>query len=355
MMSASAPAGHRVRVAILAPEHALGWTIMGPADVLNSAGTLWPSLLGDAGSVSRFDVAIVGRSGHAVSCFHGMRLVPGIFLDDETYSPDVVLIPALFEESVRFGRSGWSTPWRPFVQWIRTRHDRGAFIGAISTGTALLAETGLLNGHKATTHWAMLQAMTSNYSLIEFVRQSGLQSAGPGSRMVTTAAGTAWQSLVLLLVARFAGAQQAVELAQMFSMQSPAQGHTSYNAFVPPTDHGDTQVLRAQRCIGKHHDRTDALHQAMETAGMTRRTFERRFRLATGYSPLAYLQEVRIQQARGLLESTTQGVDEVAGLVGYGDVPHFRALFGRMSGMTPSQYRQVYGMGDLFLQAKDML
>ncbi|OOG53455.1 helix-turn-helix domain-containing protein [Polaromonas sp. C04] len=356
MKSAVAPAGRRVRVAILAPEHALGWTIMGPADMLHSAGTLWASLQGEPDAVNRFEVAIVGRSSQPVVCFRGLRLMPDILLGDAGYEPDVIIVPALFEESVRFGRSGWSTPWRPFVEWIKARHARGAFVAAISTGVALLAETALLDGHRATTHWAMMEAMATNYRRIEFVHQNGLQSAGPGSRLVTTAAGTAWQSLVLLLVARFAGAQQSIELARLFSTQSLAdQGRRGCPGFVPPSDHGDAQVLRAQRAIAGNFEHADALADAMEKAAMTRRTFERRFRAATGYSPLAYLQEVRMQRARHLLDSTVHGVDEVAGFVGYGDVAHFRSLFTRMSGMTPSQYREAFGMGGMLEMAQEVL
>lgn len=266
------------------------------------------------------------------------------------------LVPALFEESVRFGRSGWSTPWRPFVEWIKARHERGPFVAAISTGVALLAETSLLDGRKATTHWAMMEAMAANYSAVEFVHQTGLQSAGQGTRLVTTAAGTARQSLVLLLVARYAGAQQAIELARLFSTLSPSdQGRRCCPGFVPPSDHGDTQVLRAQRAIATSFENTDALANAMDKAGLTRRTFERRFRAATGYSPLAYLQEVRMQRARHLLDSTTHGVDDVASLVGYGDTAHFRGLFTRMSGMTPSPYRETFGMGGMLEMAQEVL
>lgn len=356
MMPAVVPAGRRIRVAILAPEHALGWTIMGPADMLHSAGTLWASLQGEPDAVNRFEVAIVGRSSQPVVCFQGMRLMPDILLDDAGYEPDVIIVPALFEESVRFGRSGWSTPWRPFVEWIKARHARGAFVAAISTGVALLAETSLLDGRKATTHWAMMEAMAANYRRIEFVQQPSLQAAAPGSRLVTTAAGTAWQSLVLLLVARYAGAQQAIELARLFSAQSPSdQGRHCCPGFVPPSDHGDAQVLRAQRAIAGSFSDANALADAMEKAGMTRRTFERRFRAATGYSPLAYLQEIRMQRARHLLDSTVHGVDEVAGLVGYGDVSHFRSLFARMSSMTPSHYRETFGMGGMLEMAQKVL
>lgn len=356
MTPTALPAAHRVRVAILAPEHALGWTIMGPADMLHSAGTLWASLHVGPNAVNPFEVAIVGRSSQPVVCFQGIRLMPDVLLDDSTYEPDVIIVPALFEESVRFGRSGWSTPWHPFVEWIKARHARGAFVAAISTGVAVLAETSLLDGRKATTHWAMIEAMAANYSRIEFVHQRSLQGAAPGSRLVTTAAGTSWQALVLLLVAKYAGAQQAIELARLFSAQSPSdQGKPFCPGFVPPCDHGDFQVLRAQRAIASGFNESNALKCSMDKAGMTRRTFERRFRTATGYSPLAYLQEIRMQRARHLLDSTNHGVDEVAELVGYGDVSHFRSLFTRMSGMTPSHYRETFGMGGIFEMAQEVL
>lgn len=355
-MTENTPSARRVQVAILAPEHALGWTIMGPADMLNSAGGLWSSLQGGTGEPSRFEVRIVGRTQQPVSCYHGTRLVPEISLDDTSYQPDVVLIPGLFEESLRFGRPGWSTPWRPFVEWIRSRHERGALVGAISTGVALLAETGLLDHQQATTHWALLPAMVGHYARVQFLAGQGLVVAAAGSRLITTAAGTAWQSLVLLLIARYVGSEQAVELARLFSSEpvtdvTPAQRH----GFIPPRDHGDASMLRAQRFISAALSEPDVLCRAMNEVKLSRRTFERRFRTATGYSPLAYLQELRVQRARHLLGATTRSIDEIAVIVGYNDVAFFRSLFTRMSGATPSRYRSSYGMGELLEKAKTIL
>jgi transcriptional regulator GlxA family with amidase domain len=355
-MTSIAPSARRVKVAILAPEHALGWTIMGPADMLNSAGGLWSSLQGGTGETSRFNVRIVGRTQQPVSCYHGTRLIPEISLDDTHYVPDVVLVPGLFEESVRFGRSGWSTPWRPFVQWIRERHDRGALVGAISTGVALLAETGLLDRHQATTHWALMPAMAAHYSRVQFVSGQALVAAAAGSRLITTAAGTAWQALVLLLIARFVGSEQAVELARLFSSEPTTETATvRQRGFIPPRDHGDASMLRAQRALSASLGQPDALGRAMDEVQLSRRTFERRFRAATGYSPLAYLQELRMQRARHLLGATTCGIDEIAIMVGYNDVPFFRNLFTRMSGITPSRYRGSFGMGELLEKAKTIL
>ncbi|HMP09504.1 helix-turn-helix domain-containing protein [Hydrogenophaga sp.] len=332
-----------VKIAILAPEHALGWTIMGPADMLRAAGSLWAGLEGRERAEGDFEVEVVGRTGQPVSCFMGARLLPEVSLDDPLYRPDVVIVPAMFEESVRFGRSGWSAPWTPFVQWIARQHERGAMVVGISTGVALLAETGLLDGRDATTHWAMLDAMAGNYRRVNFLRTAQVQPAGAGSRLLTTAGGTAWQSMVLLLVARFSGGEHAVELARLFATTWPTLTSPGFSAFLPATDHGDAQVSRAQRHIASHFAEADCLIAAAAYARLSRRTFERRFRAATGYSPLAYLQEVRMQRARVLLESTPNSVESVAVTVGYSDLPHFRTLFNRMCGSTPSRYRELYG------------
>lgn len=355
-MTGTTPSARRVQVAILAPEHALGWTIMGPADMLNSAGGLWSSLQGGEETGSRFEVRIVGRTQQPVSCYHGTRLMPEVSLNDASYVPDVVLVPGLFEESVRFGRSGWSTPWRPFVEWIRSRHERGALVGAISTGVALLAETGLLDRQQATTHWALLPAMAAHYSKVQFVSGQALVAAAAGSRLITAAAGTAWQALVLLLIARYMGSEQAVELARLFSSEPAMEAAPVHRrGFIPPRDHGDASMLRAQRAISASLSQPDALCRALTEVKLSRRTFERRFRVATGYSPLAYLQELRMQRARHLLGATTRSIDEIAVMVGYNDVPYFRNLFTRMSGATPSQYRSSYGMGELLEKAKTIL
>lgn len=350
------PSQGRVKVAILAPELVLGWTLLGPADMLYSAGMMWAWSHGEAKKESRFDVAIVGRSLDSVRCSQGVKIIPGVGLGDASYVPDVILVPTLFSESIHMGRPGWAAPWLPFMRWIEDRYSRGARVAAISTGVALLAETGLLSHRQATTHWAHMDTMAANYPDVEFVRDKVLQSAGAGSRLITTGAGTAWQSLVLLLVARYMGAEEAAKVGHLFSLEKSIDNkYRDVCNFAPRSEHGNTCVLRAQRMILHASERQDILKETMESSGLSRRSFERHFRSATGYSPLEYLQETRVQRACHMLESTLLPINEVAMRVGYNDIPYFRKLFFRICGVRPSEYRDVFGMGALVKNAKDIL
>lgn len=341
----------KVQVAVLAPENAVAWTLLGPADMLSHAGSMWAGLYGEHETKNQFEVSIVGHLDRPITYSYGMQVTPKVSLDDNTYSPDVALVPTLFEGSVNFGRPGWSKPWRPFIEWIHDRHTRGTRVGAISSGSALLAETSLLDHRKATTHWAIMETMAAHYPCINFVDRP-IVSAAPDSRLVTTAAGTAWQLLVILLIARYMGAEQAVELAHLFSVEKFADEKCS---FLPSRDHGDAMVLRAQRTILRNSSNPDVLARAMEDAGLSRRTFERRFRTATEFSPLAYLQRTRMQRARHLLDATTSSIGDVAVTVGYTDIAYFRDLFLRTSGFTPSDYREKFGMGKLLHRARDII
>jgi transcriptional regulator GlxA family with amidase domain len=148
--------------------------------------------------------------------------------------------------------------------------------------------------------------------------------------------------MVLYLVARFAGATDAQALARMFALQWHQDGLAPYIAFEGRRDHGDAEIEAAQRWLATHFSVANPVEAMVERSKLAERTFKRRFAAATGLAPLAYVQRLRIEDAKRRLERTDAPVDEVSWRVGYEDPAFFRRLFRRVTGMAPGAYRRRF-------------
>jgi transcriptional regulator GlxA family with amidase domain len=116
-------------------------------------------------------------------------------------------------------------------------------------------------------------------------------------------------------------------------------------------DHGDSAIEHCQAWLAQNYERADIVAELVRRSGLPKRTFDRRFRTATGYSPLAYIQALRIEEAKQLLETGNAPVESIAREVGYGDLASFRRLFRRTVGMTPGDYRRKFQMPDFIESA----
>jgi transcriptional regulator GlxA family with amidase domain len=105
-------------------------------------------------------------------------------------------------------------------------------------------------------------------------------------------------------------------------------------------NHGDGVIPHCQQWIAQHYERQDIVAQLVRESGLPKRSLDRRFRAAIGYSPLAYIQTLRIEEAKELLETSTVAVENVGREVGYEDAASFRRLFRRLTGMGPGDYRR---------------
>jgi transcriptional regulator GlxA family with amidase domain len=106
--------------------------------------------------------------------------------------------------------------------------------------------------------------------------------------------------------------------------------------------HGHGVILKCQTWLAENYDRADVVTEVVRVSGFPKRTFDRRFRTATGYSPLAYVQALRIDEAKQMLETGTAAVTAISREVGYEDVGSFRRLFRRLAGMSPGDYRRRF-------------
>ena len=241
--------------------------------------------------------------------------------------------------------------WNPgryptVVDWLSEMHAQGAMLCSACSGVLLLAETGLLDGREATIHWAFARTFRRNFPNVRLRLEKVLVTTGERQQFVMSGASASWHDLVLYLVARHFGPPAAQAIAKFMLLQWHVDGQAPYAVFETPTDHGDAAVLDAQQWLSDHFTVAAPVDEMVRRSGLAERSFKRRFKKATGYSPIAYVQHLRIEAAKRRLERTTVPIDEISWNVGYEDPAFFRRLFKRITRITPGDYRRKFQLPD---------
>jgi transcriptional regulator GlxA family with amidase domain len=322
-----------LEVTVLFLDETFSSTAIGPMEVFRHAGTLWNVLTGNRPS-PRFRVTTASADGRAVRCDGPIQIKPTTSIS-AIRKTDLIFIPTTglsIEDIVERNA--------PVVPWLRRWHKRGASIASVCTGVGLVAAAGLLDGKRATTHWALADRFREQYPKVLWMPEL----------MVTEDRGFycgggvhAALDLSLYLVEKFCGHDIAMQSAKAMLIETPRTWQAGF-AIVPlKTEHSDDAIVRAQEWLHQNFRRNIQVDAAAQHVGMSLRNFVRRFKLATGDSPLGYLQKLRVAAAKRLLESNHRSLQEISDAVGYQDVAFFRQLFQRHTGVSPSAYRQKFG------------
>lgn len=251
---------------------------------------------------------------------------------------DIAIVPLMMFEG-----PDWVTGRYPqLVDWLRRQHGQGATLASACTGVLLLAETGLLDGREATIHWAFAPTFRRNFPAVRLRTEEVLITAGDKREFVMTGGVMSWHDLALHLIARHVGPIAAQAMARMLMLEWHGEGQAPYIGFTPGFEHGDGLIAQLQRWLEKHYMQANPVEEMTSGSGLARRTLERRFRKATGHSPIAYVQQLRIREARRLLERTDMPVDEIGVAVGYENTAFFRRVFRRTTRLTPGAYRRKF-------------
>lgn len=227
------------------------------------------------------------------------------------------------------------------AHWIADRHGEGTLVCSVCVGAFLLAETGLLAGRAATTHWALAGRFAERFPEVQLDADKIIIDEGD---IITAGGLMAWVDLGLKLVGRLIGPAVMLSTARFFLVDPGGREQRFYSTFVPHLTHGDAAILKVQHWLqAKSGDRI-TLPMMAAMAGLGERTFLRRFHKATGLKPTQYLQHLRVGKARDLLELSALTVDEIAWRVGYEDPSAFRKMFQRVLGLSPGEYRRRFAV-----------
>lgn len=319
------------KIAVLVPRgETMSSAVVAPYIVFNKVNEFLASM----GQAPVFEV-------HLVGCERAPALDDGVFRIKPHCSLtkagryDLAIVPGFTSDPL----SALSVN-KPLIAWLKSQHEtHGTELASLCSGAFYIAAAGLADGKKCTTHWAYADEFRALFPKVKLLPD----------RIVTDdsgiyASGGAYSSLnlVLYLLEKFCDKSAAVWAAKVFQIDLHRTSQKPFAIFNNQKAHPDEPVIRAQEYIEQHFHLNLTVGELAVRFGFSRRNFLRRFKDATGNTPIEYLQRVRIEAAKRLLEHSPKNIGEVMTAAGYGDVKTFRQLFKKYTGFAPMDYRGRY-------------
>lgn len=225
------------------------------------------------------------------------------------------------------------------IQRLKEAHEKGALLCSVCAGLIWIAETGVIGNRHITTHWALDAHIKESYpDLLPDVNQILVEHAD----LITAGGMMAWVDLCLSLIERLIGRDALIETSRHFVIELNRPDQSRFRSFRPDLTHQDAAIRKVQLAIESHFAHHQTLQDMAEIAGLSERTFARRFAKVTKTSPSKYVQLVRIEKAKDMLIHSTRGVQEIAFDVGYADLSSFGRKFFQVTTMTPKEFRNTY-------------
>lgn len=324
-------------IAILAMSNGVASVIYGMYDLFRSAGRDWPAMLGEPMGRSVIDASIVSREAGLLSVMNeAVVRVHGSLQDHPR--PDIICIPDL-----ALTPGDRPEGCEPEIEWLHRCYAQGSTIASACTGALLLAETGLLDGGEATTHWAYCDALAKRHPTVTMRPKNVLVMSGADQRLVMGGGGSSWFDLALFLIARVAGIECAMQTARVYLIDWHQSGQQPFAQLARARQSDDALIAQCQVWIAQNYETPSPVAGMLQVSGLAERTFARRFQAATGLSPMEYVHTLRLEEAKHQLETGEEVVEAVANAVGYEDAGYFSRLFKRKVGLSPAQYRRRFG------------
>jgi transcriptional regulator GlxA family with amidase domain len=327
----------RITVAIVAFPETSASVLYGVHDLLSQAGRDWGVLVdGSPGEPLLRPVVVAAKPGQfiasndvPVTVRHGI---------DEFPRPEVVCVPELNLPPGAPLAERFSSE----IEWLKACYRNGTTLATACSGAMLLAEAGLLDGLDATTHWAWCDALRARHPTVRVHEQRALVVTGAEQRLVMAGGGTSWLDLALYLIGRFTSMEAAMQVARLNLIDWHSGGQRPFARLAPSRQVDDAIIGRCQVWIADHYREAAPVAAMVRLSGLAERTFDRRFRAATGMTPLEYVHTLRLEEGKQMLEATDAPVEAIANEVGYEDAGFFSRLFKRKVSLTPTQYRRRF-------------
>lgn len=263
---------------------------------------------------------------------HPYDSYPNVSLSEERHF-DLILVPAfkpgslpqLLQENALFQK------------WLWKQFTEGAEVASFCTGSFLLASAGLLSGRIATTHIDATEALANSFPDVLVHREEIVTDSGDG--IYTSGGATNSFHLKIHLIRKYCGGEKAIRIAKEFAIDLDREQQICYSNFSHLSFHNDEMIKDVELKIRENCNLGITIDDVTRDIPTSRRNFVRRFKKATGLTPIEYLQKAKMEKAKKLLEQTRQDVMEVMINSGYNDLKSFRQVFQKHVGMAPTAYR----------------
>ncbi|MFN8398287.1 MAG: helix-turn-helix domain-containing protein [Bacteroidia bacterium] len=317
------------RISVFVPEQAVIEAITPAYRLFKTAN----DFLRASGKEAAFQVEYVGMSPF-VSTNDGEYTVRTDRHIQDVDRTDLLVLPALYGDMGRALQANAAA-----LPYIKALYATGAEVASLCVGAFLLAESGLVNGRRCSTHWAYYQEFRERFPEVEVV--DGAVITDEGQVYSSGGASSLW-NLLLYLLEKYTDRDTAILASKYFAIDIDRHSQAAFTIFTGLKDHHDSQILTAQQLIEQHYQDRLSVDELADKVAVGRRSFERRFKQATNNTPVEYMQRVRIEAAKRHFEASRKNVGEVMYDVGYTDTKAFRDVFKKITGLTPIEYRNKY-------------
>ncbi len=314
-------------VTIIALDNVLASSVMGTMDILNQTGSTWNMISGED-PASYFRINLVTKDGNPAYDNYRPVIFPNCSMHDID-STDLIVISSFSDIATLETSHG-------VVRWLLKHHEKGTTIASICAGSFILAETGLLNGKTATTHWGLAHQFRERYPDIRLKSDRIITDEGS---LICSGGCNSYIDLSIYLVERYCGKQIALESSKALLHDFGRYSQEPYTVCQFRKDHKDLKIIKIQKWVEEHFSERIDIRTLSQSFGFSRRVFERRFKAATGLTPIGYLQQIRVENAKVLLENSDKTFGEISNTVGYEDVGFFRKIFKKNTTLLPKDYR----------------
>lgn len=305
-------------------------SIAGPYEILNKANRYWQ----ERGKKSVMDIKVAGFVPE-------VKLSTGIFSIHPVAiktikKTDLIIIPA----------TGYNDKLvkdnKELINWVRDQYKSGTEVATICSGAFLLAATGLLEGRSCSTHWNLADDFRRLFPGVNLLPDRLITSE---KGIYTNGGAFSFLNLMLFLVEKFFDRETAIYCSKIFQIDMERNSQSHFLIFETQKNHGDEMVSHAQNYIEEHLAEKISFEELAAELAVSRRNFDRRFIKATGNTPVEYLQRVKVEAAKRVLEKGRKNIYETMNEVGYADDKAFREVFKKITGLSPLDYRAKYNRG----------
>lgn len=320
-----------MKIGILVYQCCSLWNAAGVMEMLKRANKAQEYFYPDQKHEVKFDIEFIGVDDK-ITTNYSYPLHCNTIANNINY--DLIIVPG-FDDDPKFILD----KNKEVVKWIAQQYKHGAKIASTCTGTVLLAQSGILKNKKAATHWLIAESFRNMYKEIELCSNDVMLDLGD---IFMSGGATSFQNLMVYLIEKFMDRTIAIGVSKLYLIDVNKDNQHSYATMYSKNNHHDREIKKAQSIIEQMIANKISVAYLANEICMSKRNFMRRFKKATGDTVWQYIQKMKVEKAKEILETNSKSFEEIVEELGYEDVNSFRKIFVKYTGVLPSHYKKRY-------------
>ena len=289
----------------------------------------------DIGNKPVFKIQLVSNAKKSVLHNGLFSIHPDVYSSDNPKT-DLIVIPALDEHIQHSLQCNIE-----LIEWVTNQYKLGAEVASLCTGAFLLAAAGILDGKQCSTHWQAAGVFKQMFPDLELKTEKIITDE---QGVYTTGGAISSMNLILYIIEKYYSRATAIHCAKIFEIDLDRNSQSPFAIFSGQKNHEDNEIKKAQIFMEDNVGEKILIEELAAKFSIDRRNFDRRFKKATSNTPAEYLQRIKIEAAKKSFETTRKSVNEVMYDIGYSDTKAFRVVFKKITGLSPTDYRNKYNL-----------